>query len=77
MNNSGKDLNYYSGLPVICYSVVKGDSVIVRSTDFMCYEAVMINGKIKNNDLFKDTWIGPNSLGRKQSGQVVQLEPGY
>ncbi len=76
INKSGDELHYYSGLPIISYAIIQGDSVIARSTDQMDYAAMMINGKLEQGGSFVDTWIGPNTRGRKDSGDIIMLLPG-
>ena len=76
-NNSGKELSFYSSPPVVVYSVLKEDSIISRSTDEMIYIAIFSTSKLKDGDFFQDKWIGPNSLGRKDSGNIITLEKGF
>ncbi len=75
INNSDDEVTFFSSLPIISYSIFQGDSVIARSTDYMDYAAVMINGIIKKEESFVDTWIGPNTNGRKGSEDLIVLSP--
>jgi hypothetical protein len=76
VNKSSDELHYYSSLPIISYEIIQGDSVVARSTDQMDYAAMMINGKLEKDASFVDTWIGPNTRGRKDSGDIIMLLPG-
>ena len=76
-NNSENELNYYSALPVVYFQIVQEDSVICSSCDKMGFPGVMVNGKIKSGDVFEIKWFGPNSDGRKNSADLIVLQPGH
>lgn len=76
-NNSGEELSYTTGLPAVSYTILKGDSVISHSTDLMTYIAIIFSGKVKDGATFKDSWLAPNTEGRKQASDTIALDVGF
>ena len=77
LNNSGKGLKYVSSPPLVVYNIFKDDSIISSSTDEMDYIQSYTISKLDNGENIEDKWSGPNSMGRKESGSIIQLEKGF
>jgi len=75
-NHSGEKIRYFSGMPVVSYSIFNKFTVVATSMDFMGYAAVMVTNTILNGEVFTEQWIGPNTMGRKAENDLIELNPG-
>jgi len=76
-NESGKDLYYTHGYPIIVFKIFNEDTVLASSTDFTAYITPVEKSVVKNNSSFYDEWKAPNTLGRILENQKVILNVGF
>ena len=76
-NNSDKELSFDTSLPVISFTIKKGNQMICSSTDHLDYAAVWLNGKLKVGKSIDSIWEeAPNTVGRKDANDMIVLDPG-
>lgn len=76
-NESGKDLHFTHGYPIISFKIFNEDTVVVASTDYTMYIQPIEKGIVHNNGNFSDEWKGPNTLGRILENQKIILDVGF